>query len=123
MNFFQRRKVLKKANYLDLTPICSKKHLIGDDEKVTVLIPKFTNKFVVEKIVPKLKHPDMKLNLDEIGSAVWLLMDGKKKVKEIALELSQKFGDNIQPVDERLTKFLTQLYEQRLITFDEIKGA
>jgi hypothetical protein len=123
MNFFQRRKVLKKANYLDLTPICAKKHLIGDDEKVTVLIPKFTNKFVVERIVPKLKHPDMKLNLDEIGSAVWLLMDGKKKVKEIALELSQKFGDKIQPVDERLTKFLTQLYEQRLITFDEIKGA
>lgn len=123
MNFFQRRKVLKKANYLDLTPICAKKHLIGDDEKVTVLIPKFTNKFVVERIVPKLKHPDMKLNLDEIGSAVWLLMDGKKKVKEIALELSQKFGDKIQPVDERLTKFLTQLYEQRLITFNEIKGA
>jgi hypothetical protein len=123
MNFFQRRKILKNANYLDLTPVCAKKHLIGDDEKVTVIIPKFTNKFVVEKIVPKLKHPDMKLNLDEIGSAVWLLIDGKKKVKEIALELSQKFGDKIQPVDERLTKFLTQLYEQRLITFDEIKGA
>lgn len=123
MNFFQRRKILKEANYLDLIPVCAKKHLVGDDEKVTVIIPKFTNKFAVEKIVPKLKHPDMKLNLDEIGSAVWLMMDGKKKVKEIAVELSQKFGDKIQPVDERLTKFLTQLYEQRLIIFDEIKGA
>jgi len=123
MNFFQRRKILKNANYLDLTPICTKEHLIGTDKKVVVIIPKFTNKFAVQSIVPKLKYPDMKLNLDEIGSEVWLAIDGRKKVKEIAVELSQRFGDKIQPIDERLTKFLTQLYEQRLITFDEIKGA
>ena len=122
MNFFQRRKILKNVNYLDLTPVRTKHHTIGSDDKVVVIIPKFTNKFIVKKIVPIMKHQDMKLNLDELGSAVWLFIDGKKKVKEIALELSQKFGDKIQPVDERLTKFLTQLYEQRLISFNELKG-
>lgn len=122
MGFFQRRKILKNANYLDLTPICKVKHTIGPENNVVLIIPKFTNKFIVDKIVPKLKHPEMKLNLDELGSAAWLAIDGKKKVKDIAIELSAKFGEKIKPVDERLTKFLTMLYEQSLITFEEIKG-
>lgn len=122
MSFFERRKILKNANYLDLTPVLTKEHLVGEDNSVTVIIPKFSNKFIVDKVVPKLKHPYIKLNLDELGSAAWLAIDGKKKVREIAVELSQKFGDKIHPVDERLTKFLTQLYEQRLIIFEEIKG-
>jgi len=122
MNFFRRRKILKDANYLELTPVHAKEYSVDSENKVTVIIPKFTNKFMVDNIIPKIKHPDIKINLDELGSSAWLAIDGKTKVKDIAIELHKKFGDKIHPVDERLTKFLTQLYEQSLITFDEIKG-
>ncbi len=121
MNFFRRRKILKNANYLELTPVRTKEYSVDSENKVVVIIPKFTNKFMVDNIVPKIKHPDIKINLDELGSSAWLAIDGKKKVKEIAVDLHKQFGEKINPVDERLTKFLTQLYEQSLITFDEIK--
>jgi hypothetical protein len=120
VSFSERRKILKKANYLDLHPLRLHSEEISDGNIVTVIIPKFKNKFIVQYIVPKMKSPDIKLKLDEIGSATWLLLDGKKNVREISSILFEKFGDKIEPVNQRLTKFLTGLYEQRLITFKEI---
>lgn len=120
LSFFERRKILKKANYLELTPLRLHKEEVTEDKTVAILIPKFTNKLAVKFIVPKLKSKHIKLRLDELGSAVWLLIDGKRNVASISRLLSEKFGDRIHPVQERLTKFLTGLYEQRLITFQEI---
>ena len=122
MNFFQRRARLKNANYLEVTPIRAVNEEINEENLVTVLIPKVTSKIGKKYFEPMLKSPYIKLKLDEIGSATWLSIDGKKKVFEIASELVRKFGDKIDPVEERLTKFLTTLYEQRFITFQEIKG-
>lgn len=122
MNFFQRRAKLKNANYLEVTPLRILKEEVDQNNFVTVLIPKVTNRFAKKYFEPMLKTPVIKLKLDEIGSASWLAIDGKKKVAEIAAELVQKFGDKIDPVEERLTKYLTTLYEQRFITFQEIKG-
>lgn len=120
LSFTERRKILKKANYLELHPVRLQKEEIDDENLVTILIPKFKNPVLVKYLVPKIKSPDIKLKLDELGSAAWLLMDGKKNVALVASLLTEKFGDKIQPVNERLTKFLTGLYEQRLITFQEI---
>ncbi len=122
MNFFQRRAKLKNANYLEVTPLRILKEEVDENKLVTVLIPKVTNRFAKKYFEPMLKTPVIKLKLDEIGSASWLAIDGKKNVGEIAAELAQKFGDKIDPVEERLTKYLTTLYEQRFITFQEIKG-
>ncbi len=122
MNFFERRKKLKSANYLELTPVHLMKYDSDENNFVTIYIPKFNSQFSLKYIMPRLKNPYIKLKLDELGSAAWLEIDGKKKVMEIADILIKKFGQKVQPVEERLTKFLTQLYEQRLITFEEIKG-
>lgn len=123
MNLIQRRKILKGANYLELTPVRSVQHEIDLNKQVTILIPKVTNKFAKKYFEPMLKSPNIKMKLDELGSISWLAIDGKKKVGLIADELRKELGDKIHPAEERLTKFLTILYEQRLITFEEIKGA
>ncbi len=124
VNFSERRKILKGANYLELTPLRLKKEEISEENLVTILIPKFQNKFAVRFINPNLKSPVIRLKLDELGSAVWLLIDGKRTVDKIGQLLLEKFGNKIEPVNERLTKFLTGLYEQRFITFQEInKGS
>jgi len=121
MNFFQRRALLKEANYLEVRPVRSYGETIDENNFVTVLIPKFKNRFAVRFILPYMQYKFFKVKLDEFGSAAWLLIDKKRNVGEIATELVKLFGEKIQPVEERLTKFFTGIYEQRLITFLEIQ--
>lgn len=120
-NFMKRRRVLKGANLLELTPIKKYEFEINEDELVTILVPKFTNKFLSDNLMPRLKKPHMRVKLDKFGSALWLIIDGNKTVSAVGESLVQKFGEDIQPVEERLSKFITVLYEQRFITFNELK--
>jgi len=121
MNFFERRKRLKGANYLELTPIRSVEFETDINNQITLLLPKFKNAFAKKYIEPKLKTTVFRLRLDELGSASWLAIDGNKNVSAIAEDLLVAIGEKIQPVEERLTKFLTLLYEQRFITFQELE--
>lgn len=110
----------KKLNYLKLTPFRIYDHEIDSKGVVNVLIPRFTNKFLVQFLVPRLKTPNIKIKLDEFGSESWLQIDGEKRVEEIAKNLFLKFGEKINPVEERLTKFFTQLYNYKFISFKEL---
>ena len=114
--FNRKKKELSDINYLQLTPGRLFDHVMEENGKVSVLIPRFTNKILVKTLVPMLKSPFVKTIFDEFGSQVWLEIDGKKKVLDISTSLRQKFGEKIEPVEERLTKFLTQLYNYNLVS-------
>ena len=120
LNFFQRRKVLKGVNYLELTPFRIYEHKLEDNGLATVLLPKFENKILKSLFVSKNKSPFIYIKLDEFGTEAWLQIDGSRNVEAIAKCLLEKFGDKIQPVNERLTTFYTQLYLQKFISFNEI---
>lgn len=120
LSFFKRRKILKNSNYLELTPFKLFGEEVMEDGLVNILIPKFTNPLAVKFLTPRLKSSDIKIKLDEIGSAVWMELDGEKKVGIITKKMESKFGEKIAPVNERLTTFLTQLYMQKYISFKEL---
>jgi len=117
MNFFQRRKILKKANSLELVPVRQHDHEISEDGLVTLLVPKFKNPKLANFMIPKRKPKHFSIKLDKLGSAGWLEIDGKKSIREICAILTTTLGDEIQPVEDRFTKFCFLLYEQRYITF------
>lgn len=119
MNFLQRRMRLKNANYLELTPLRIVTDEIDANNIATILMPRFISRLAQKYLVPRLKAPHIKLKLDPLGSAAWLAIDGKKKVGAIADELTQKFSAETAII-ERLTKFFTLLYEQKMVTFKEI---
>lgn len=118
--FFNKKNINASINYLELTPKRNYDHEIEASGKVSVLVPRFKNKFLVDLLVPRLKSPYIKAKLDEFGSVTWLEINGNNKVSDISGTLTHKFGDKIQPVNERLTKFLTQLYKYNFISFKEI---
>jgi hypothetical protein len=123
MNFFQRRKILKNTNYLDLTPVRLMKHQPADDGRVDVLLPRLTSRFWREVYRKTPKGEYILIHLDEIGSAIWLMIDGHKKVTEICVELNKTRPGNLQPPEEteiRVTRFLSLLYRERYISFREI---
>lgn len=119
-NIFKKKKINSSLNYLELTPKRIYEHEFESSGMVSVLVPKFKNKLLVNFLTPRLKSPHIKAKLDDFGSLTWIEMDGTKKVNEISQLLTNKFGDKVQPVNERLTKFLTQLYQYNFITFKEL---
>jgi hypothetical protein len=120
LSFKERKKILKSINTLDLTPIKLYSEETNEDGLVTVIIPKFKNKIVVKLVSPKLKSDHFKVKLDKFGSAVWTKINGKLKVEKIIKEIKIKFGDELQQGEERITKFIFQLYSQGFISFKEL---
>jgi hypothetical protein len=120
LSFKERKKILKSANTLDLTPFKLYSDQIDEDNLIVVIVPKFKNKLAVKYISPNLKSDHFKIKLDKFGSAVWTMVDGKKKVEKIIKDMEHQFGLDLQQAEERITKFIFQLYAQGFITFKEI---
>lgn len=129
MNFFRRRRILKNTNSLDLIPIRKVEHIFRENELqavncvqlITLLLPKFKNEKFRKFFIPHSRSEFIQIKLDEIGSATWLFIDGKKNVQQICDILVDKFGDKVNPVEERISKFLTGLYNNRYITFKQLE--
>lgn len=120
LSFNERKKILKSANTLDLTPLRIYSEHKNDEGLVTVIVPKFKNKFATKYVSPKLKSDHFKIKLDKFGSAVWENINGNTKVEKIIKDVKKKFGDELEQEEERITKFIFQLYTQGFISFKEL---
>lgn len=120
LGFFKRREILKGANFLDLHPIALHAYEPEEGGKVRVLIPRFKGKITRFMFQSPRRSPHIKLSLDELGSATWVLLDGKTDVRSLCIALRGQLGEKIEPAEERVTRFLSQLYQQDLIIFREI---
>ncbi len=117
---FFKSKIKSDLNYLELTPVRIYQHEIENNGLVSVLVPKFDITFL-DKIMSKIiKSRYFKAKFDEFGTETWLEIDGVNSVQKISEHLIQKFGEKINPVNERLTKFLSQLHSYNFITFREL---
>lgn len=120
LSLAEQKKIFQNANSLDLTPVKLHNEEIDEQNLVTVLTPKFQNRFAVKYILPKMENKFFKIKLDKLGSFVWLNLNGKNKVREIINISKEEFGDEINPADERINKFLLQLFNNKLISFSEV---
>ena len=124
LNFFQRRKILKNSNTLELHPVRRHEHDYTKDGNICLIVPKFNKRWMRNVFIPHRRKEHFTIYLDELGSATWLEIDGEKSVQQICDILKEKLGEKIKPhheVEDRVTKFLSQLYEQRYITFKELQ--
>ncbi len=85
-----------------------------------LLKPKFHHPWFVKHILPRLKSPHYKIKLDDVGSFIWELCDGQKSIKEISTRLKDRFGDNVEPLYDRLGIFFQNLEKNKFITFKNL---
>lgn len=104
-----------------MTPVRVHRHEEREDGMVNVLIPRFKSNFAKKLFSKAVSSPYIKANLDEFGTATWLLIDGNRNVQNIGEALVEKFGEKVEPVYERLTRFLTDLHRYNFISFIELK--
>ena len=124
MNFFQRRKFFKKANFLDLRPVRVLGHEKREDGGISLLMPRFKSRVNSALFQLNSKDKFIYIKLDRFGGHTWLLIDGYATVSQICAKLKEQFPEELQPVEEtevRVTNFLSLLYQERYITFREIQ--
>lgn len=105
-------------NYLDFIAVKNPDYTWKKDDKdmivVEVVRKGFFNK-IAEKIFKVPQKTDVML--DEYGSFIWLLMDGKKSIFDISKYVSENFGEDAEPLMNRLVQFFKILHSNAFITF------
>ena len=96
----------KSENYLSRIPKRNEAILWKEDEKGVITL-EIENKGVMNRICQKLfKKPKISyVHLDEMGSFVWPLIDGKKDITEIGKYVKEHFGEKAEPLYERLAQY------------------
>lgn len=124
VNFFERRKILKKSNALDLIPVRLLGHELRDEELVNILLPRFRKDWMKRLMSPLRREHFIRIRLDRFGSSTWLLIDGEKSVMDICQQMEEIFPGQLSPETEkrdRVNKFMTILYQQRFISFRQLQ--
>lgn len=116
-----KKKESKGRNFLDMVPIKNEKYKtnITDEGLVQIIIQR---NGVIDRIVRLiLKTPkEMKIDFDAIGTCVWNAIDNKRNMQEIGDILKKEFGDQIEPVYERLGSHMNVLKNNKFIKI--VKG-
>lgn len=86
------------------------------ENRVTLAV---ANKGMLNRLCQALlKKPAVSyVHLDEIGSFVWLAIDGKKDLLTLGRELAEAYGEAAKPLYERLARFLSVLDSYRFVVW------
>lgn len=102
----KKKKIIISKNYLEQIP--SRPSSIGwktkEDGSVTLEIK---NTGWANQVAQKLfKRPKISyVHLDKMGSFIWPLLDGKINITELGKLVEKEFGDEAQPLYERLAQY------------------
>ena len=87
-----------------------------DEQHCVVLRPRLGEGRFGRWLAGCLSDPYYRIKLDSIGSFVWRACDGETPLSVIAERMRRHFGDSIEPVEERLGRFVQTMQRGRLIT-------
>jgi hypothetical protein len=105
-------------NYLEHVPRRNIDHEEGEDGRLVLLRPKYMSGPLARWLQPRIKRKHFKVKLDDLGTATWRAIDGKRNVGEIADLLFEEFGERIEPRYERMSMFIDSLYKGKMVTFE-----
>ncbi len=63
-----------------------------------------------------------RVRLDDIGSFSWKRFDGETTVGEVCGALRERFGESVEPAEERLGRFLHSLRREGFLFYREEGG-
>lgn len=105
----------------DLLGFCPRRCLEWREDKqgkVIVLRPKLGSGRLGRWMSLHLQNPFYRIRLDEVGTLVWQCCDGRTRLAEIVTRMRQRFGVQVEPVEERLFQFIGQLHRAKLIDIE-----
>ena len=89
------------------------------------------DRVVVERPKPRARFPRIllewllhlmavkSLRLDEVGSFAWQLLDGEHTVGQVAVAVRERFGEAVEPAEERVGHLVRLLRQEGLLAYPE----
>ncbi len=113
-----KNKNIKHENFLEKKPVHKQGLIWSQDEKGNVTL-EMENTGVANRIAQKLlKKPKTSyIHLDENGSFIWPLIDGKKNILEIGEAVEAHFAEKAHPLYERLSQYFKTLEKYGFVEF------
>ena len=111
------KKKTENGNFLDKIP-SRKDGIVWNADENGIITLEIENKGFFNFIAQRLfKKPRISyIHLDEMGSFVWPLLDGKKDITELGEAVDEHFGEKAHPLYERLSKYFMILESYGFIT-------
>lgn len=108
----------KKENSMDFVPIKNPTFKYHTNDK-NLIVVEVTRSGFFDKIAQKVFKVPKKsdIELDELGSFVWNLIDGEKTIYDISVLVKEEFKDKCEPLYERLIKYFVILNDNKFITY------
>lgn len=100
--------------FLKLIPVKNCEYEINNGI-VTVFYVRPVKSIIDKLFFRTISQKPSKIDLDEIGSYIWTLIDEKKDVKEIISQSQNHFDNKIAPAEERVIMFIKQMAGTKLI--------
>lgn len=111
----------KIKQILETYPIRNRVKWVHENERIVLIYPKDFSKFE-SWLHQRIGGPNsIRRPLDEIGSKIWLMADGKHTVMDICTILDDEYREDIEPVFDRVRKFLEILLRSNLIRLSSKK--
>ena len=105
----------KVRNLYDMVPAKRRSFTTLGDGTVEILLPRYGDGRVGRVIASVFSNKPVRVHLDDIGTAVWNLCDGRRSVREIGESLEREFGERIDPIYDRLEQFLEHMRTKGMI--------
>ncbi len=113
--FMFEKKIRLEKNFLDYVPVRKVEWERDEQGKVYLKKEKTRNK-LMKKIIDLFNRSHfINLHLDQLGTSAWLLIDGKRKVREISEMMKSEFSEDLQQLEERLGFFFVLLKKNNFI--------
>lgn len=92
------------------------KSYTSDDGRALMLVVRrepFRNR-LLQAVMPVVK--ERRIELDEVGTAVWRMLDGRRSVREVIGQFSEEFGVNRREAEVSVLDFLKSLLGRGLVS-------
>lgn len=108
-----------KTNLLDAIPVPAG-HIVAElvDGYMVLAYPRFKKRWMCRWLLPKGMSPYVHVTLEEHGTAVWKLIDGKRSVRDIVALLAVHFGEG-EEYAPRVAAYLMQMQRDGFIRLME----
>ena len=83
--------------------------------RAVLLRPKFGSGLLGRILLTWFGPSHYRIRLDEVGTAVWVCLDGETQLAAVLSELKKKFGSRVEPAEERLQTFVDDMIHRKLI--------